>query len=129
MDAESTLYDAACDLLDAAQRLVQAAAHPEVDRAVPATIGCIEASLASLSDACGALTHPSAPGPVDDASLAELAAALRRAQVAAAIARSSRRRVPAASGLRRWSHAPMAHDVGQSDDVSHANDLGLPPHP
>lgn len=87
MDSESTLYDAACDLLDAAQRLVHAAACEQVDRAVPATIGCIEASLASLSDACTTLQQPHADRLHSSTSLDELAATLRRAQLAAAVAR------------------------------------------
>jgi hypothetical protein len=94
MDAESTLYDAACDLLYAAQRLVQAAAHPEVDRAIPATVGCIEVSLASLSDACDTLAHASAPAHAQAAPLADLAVALRRAQLAAAAAPPAERGRP-----------------------------------
>jgi hypothetical protein len=94
MDPESTLFDAGCDLLDAARRLVDAAGAADVARAVPATLGCIEASLADLSEACSKLRAADGDSAERDATLDELSRALRQAQLAGAAAR-------AASGSRQ----------------------------
>jgi len=52
MDPDNELYDSACELLAAAQRLQRAAACGEdVARALPATLGCLEATLAALRKA------------------------------------------------------------------------------
>jgi hypothetical protein len=90
MDPESTLFDAACDLLDAARRLVDAAGAPDVSRAVPATIGCIEASLADLSRACSMLRMAEGGSVGRGETLHELSGALRQAQLAGAAARVAR---------------------------------------
>lgn len=47
-DPANELYDRACDLLDAAQGLRAAADREEASEAIPATLGCLEASLAGL---------------------------------------------------------------------------------
>jgi hypothetical protein len=56
-DAENELYDLGCDLVEAAAGISQRAADPSAARAVPALLGCIEAALNELSDACGALQY------------------------------------------------------------------------
>lgn len=89
MDPESALFDAGCDLLDAARRLALAADAPDISRAVPATIGCIEASLADLSEACGRLRGAEGVSAGRRETLHELSGALRRAQLAGAAARSA----------------------------------------
>jgi hypothetical protein len=60
------LYDSACELLFAAQQLRVAAGERDSAPALAATIGCIDATLESLSQAMGAMRR---------AAVAELTAA------------------------------------------------------
>ncbi|MEA2180404.1 MAG: hypothetical protein QOF29_3458 [bacterium] len=87
MDPDNQLYDAACELLAAAQRLTRASHRRGVEPAVPATIGCIESALDALAVACAGL-QSDVTGVQRDA-FAELVSALRRAAQASAAARSS----------------------------------------
>jgi hypothetical protein len=87
MDPDNELYDAACELLVAAQRLNRAAAAARVDPAVPATLGSIAASLGALTVACAALDRQA--GPAQRRAIDELVHALRDAQSACDAARAS----------------------------------------
>jgi hypothetical protein len=49
------LYDAACDVLFAAQNLSAAAGDRDAIPAVAATIGCVDAALDALADAIGGM--------------------------------------------------------------------------
>jgi hypothetical protein len=87
MDPDGELYDAACEVLGAAQRLSRAAAGERVAPAVPATLGCIAASLGALTVGCASLGRDA--GPSQRRVLDELIHALRRAQRACEAARAS----------------------------------------
>jgi hypothetical protein len=50
--ADNELYDRGCDLVEAAAAIRQLAGEPCAARAVPAVVGCLEAALRELSDAC-----------------------------------------------------------------------------
>jgi hypothetical protein len=87
MDPDNELYDAACELFAATQRLSEATAAEHVEPAVPATLGCIEASLGALTVACAALgrdVSASQRGPFDN-----LVHALRHAHSACERVRGS----------------------------------------
>jgi hypothetical protein len=62
------LYDTACELLFAAQNLRAAASDRDATPALPATIGCVEATLDALADA------------IDDMRCASIAVASRGEQ-------------------------------------------------
>ncbi len=85
MDADNELFDSACDLLAAAESVRRASAGDGIAPAVPATLGCLESSLAALAEACTALgqAHGIAGNP-----FASLASAVRAAEVACREARS-----------------------------------------
>lgn len=87
MDPDNELYDAACDLLAAAQRLNRASRGPDLERALPATFGCLAATLGALCAASSALQAHA--GATPQAELDELVAALRQADRAADAARRS----------------------------------------
>jgi hypothetical protein len=87
MEPDNELYDAACDVLLAAQRLSRAAAVERVEPAVPATLGCIAAGLGALTVSCAALGRHATPA--QRATFDELVHALRRAHRASEAARSS----------------------------------------
>jgi hypothetical protein len=87
MDPDNELYDAACEVLAAAQRLSRAAAAERVEPAVPATLGCIAASLGALTVGCAAVGRDA--GPSQRRAFDELVHALRRAQSACEAARAS----------------------------------------
>jgi hypothetical protein len=86
MDPDNELYDAACDVLAAAQRLSRAAAAERVEPAVPATLDCIAASLGALMVGCAALGREA--GPWQRRACNELIHALRGAQRACEAARA-----------------------------------------
>jgi hypothetical protein len=46
MEPDNALYDATCDLLSAARRMDRAVQHDGVEPAIPATLGCLHATLA-----------------------------------------------------------------------------------
>jgi hypothetical protein len=86
MDPDNDLYDAACDMLAAGQRLSHAAAADGVAPTLPATLGCIAASLGALTVGCAVLgsdARPSQRSTFDD-----LVHALRGAHSACETARS-----------------------------------------
>jgi hypothetical protein len=87
MDTDNELYDAACDALAAAQRLSRAAAADGVEPAVPATLGCIAATLGALTVGCAALGRDARPS--QRSTFDDLVHALRRAHSACEAARSS----------------------------------------
>ena len=87
MDPDNELYDAACELLVAAQRLCRAAAAERVEPAVPATLGCIATSLGALTVGCATLGRDA--GPLQHRAFDELVHALRRAQSACEATRAS----------------------------------------
>ena len=66
-EPDNALYDHGCDLVQAAAGIRRAADAPEAARAVPAVLGCIEAALAELVVACGALEQTSARRVRDEA--------------------------------------------------------------
>jgi hypothetical protein len=77
MDPDNELYDAACDLLAAAERVRQASGGTGIAPAVPATLGCVESALAALAEACTALAlqaHDGAYEPFESLVLAVRAA-------------------------------------------------------
>jgi hypothetical protein len=84
---ENELYDAACELLAAAQRFRRAAAAGRVEPVIPAALGCVAASLDSLTAGCALLdrtTNGVPSEPFDD-----LVRTLRRAERACDTARST----------------------------------------
>jgi hypothetical protein len=97
-DAENELYDLGCDLVAAAEGISKRAADPCAARAVPALLGCLEAALAELSGACGALQdvnaesspHGRRPAVAErlDRGYANLIVALQDARDASRAARS-----------------------------------------
>ena len=52
---DNELYDRGCDLVEAAASIRQLAADPRATRALPAVLGCLEAALHELRDACAAM--------------------------------------------------------------------------
>jgi hypothetical protein len=85
MDPDNELYDAACEMLATAQRLSRAAER--VEPAVPATLGCIAASLGALTVGCAAVGRDARPS--QRRTFDDLVHALRRAQSACEAARAS----------------------------------------
>ena len=87
MDSDNALYDAACDLLAAAQRVDRAVQRDDVEPAIPATLGCLHSTLVTLTSACAALSNNDPPGR--NAALEDLVLVLRRAAAACDAARAS----------------------------------------
>lgn len=101
-DAENALYDAACDLLMAAQAFQRIAADADTPTPSPAVHGCLEAAFSSIRVAATEL-YANTPEPTRRSARnatskretpewlrdpgAELISALRRAEGAARIAR------------------------------------------
>ena len=93
--ADNELYDRGCDLVAAATAIRHAAGRPHAARAVPATLGCIEAALRELVEAASGLelTTNEATGTPDSKSermqrgYKNLRLALEDAECAAAAAR------------------------------------------
>ena len=81
------LYDAACELLQAAQRVDHASHVDGLDGVVPGTIGCVESSLSALARAIEAL-QISVNGARRD-RFEDLVRALQRAEAACRPARST----------------------------------------
>lgn len=90
-DPANELYDRACDLLDASQRLTRALAVPGHEPALTATLGCVQATLRELTDAFQSL-HWATPGATREVqeALAELAARLDLAERSCGSARHQR---------------------------------------
>jgi hypothetical protein len=80
MDPDNGLYDAACDLVAAAQRVNRAVQRDGVEAAIPATLGCLHSTLVSLMSACAALSSNETLGRND--ALEDLVFVLRRAAAA-----------------------------------------------
>jgi hypothetical protein len=106
MDPDNELYDAACEMLATAQRLSRAAAAERVERAVPATLGCIAASLGALTVGCAALGRDARPS--QRRAFDDLVHARRRAQSACEAARAS---AAAGDSSPRAPEAPRWHFV------------------
>lgn len=104
-DPVNDLYDAACDVLVAAHRLRDAAArHGAAREGLPASLGCLTATLDALTAVCDELAVDAAePERVADVGQT-LAAARRRCEDArvseALLAR--RTRGPRNPGVRAW---------------------------
>jgi hypothetical protein len=86
MDPDSGLYDAACDLVAAAQRVDRAVRRDGVEPEIPATLGCLHSTLVGLTSACAALSSNDPPGRNE--ALEDLVFVLRRAAVACDAARA-----------------------------------------
>jgi hypothetical protein len=86
MEPDNALYDATCDLLSAARRLDRAVQRDGVEPAIPATLGCLHATLAALTSACAALSTNDPPGRNE--ALENLVFVLRRAAAACDAARA-----------------------------------------
>jgi hypothetical protein len=86
MDPDNGLFDAACDLLRAAQRVDEAVRRDGVEAAIPATLGCLHSTLAALTSACAALSSNDPPGRKEP--LEDLVFVLRRAAAACDAARA-----------------------------------------
>jgi hypothetical protein len=87
MEPDNALYDAACDLLLAARRVDRAAQCDGVGPAIPATLGCLQVTLAALTSACAVLATNDPPGRNEP--LEDLVFLLRRAAVTCDAARAS----------------------------------------
>jgi hypothetical protein len=86
MDPDNELYDAACELVAAAQRVQEAFVRQGVAPALPASLGCIESSLTSLAAACEVPRRDSADRPCETfhalaMALDHAAKACRRARI------------------------------------------------
>jgi hypothetical protein len=57
MSPDNELYDAACELLAAAQRMSDAAADEHIGPAMPAALGCMAAALGALTVGCAAMSR------------------------------------------------------------------------
>ena len=86
MDPDNGLYDAACDLVAAAERVDRAIRRDRVEAALPATLGCLHSTLVALTSACAALSSNDPPGRNE--ALEDLVFVLRRAAVACDAARA-----------------------------------------
>jgi hypothetical protein len=86
MDPDNALYDAACDLVAAASRVDRAVRRDGVDAAIPASLGCLHATLVALTSACAALSADDPPGRNE--ALEDLVFVLRRAAAACDAARA-----------------------------------------
>jgi hypothetical protein len=87
MGPDNALYDAASDLLAAAQRMDRAVRRNGVEPAIPATLGCLHSALGALTSACAALSSNTPPGRNEP--LEDLVFVLRRAAAACDAARAS----------------------------------------
>jgi hypothetical protein len=76
-DPENQLFDEACALVDAAQRLRRASVAPGAERALAPALGCVEAAAYQLAVGCRHLRSQVATAGAEDA----LAAAIDRAIV------------------------------------------------
>jgi hypothetical protein len=56
-DPSTQLYDGACDVLAAAKTMYAAARRHDFDQAIPATLGCLDKSLALLARSSSALAE------------------------------------------------------------------------
>jgi hypothetical protein len=86
MHPDNGLYDAACDLVAAAQRVDRAVRREGVEPAIPATLGCLHSTLIALTSACAALSSNDPPGR--NKALEDLVFVLRRAAAASDAARA-----------------------------------------
>jgi hypothetical protein len=62
MDPDNGLYDAACDLVSAAQWADRAVRRDGVEPAIAATLRCVHSTLVALTSACAALSSNDPPG-------------------------------------------------------------------
>jgi hypothetical protein len=100
------LYDGGCELLAAAQSLGSAARRQECGQAIPATLGCIGATLDELATASAALvdelrrtcTRSDRPATATMQALQHLARTLTDARDTCEVARS-RAAIAAADGV------------------------------
>lgn len=83
-DPANSAYDAACNLLEAAQQLRREMARPGANTSLAPTLGCVEATLHEL-----ALMRPAArsSAPTTSEALADLADSLLDAQRSCGTAR------------------------------------------
>jgi hypothetical protein len=86
MEPDNALYDAACDLLSAARRMDRAVQRDGLGPAIPATLGCLHATLAALTSACATLSSNDPPGRNEP--LEDLVFLLRRAAATCDAARA-----------------------------------------
>ncbi len=77
---DNELYDHGADLVEAAAAIRRAAASPEAGRAIPATLGCIEAALEELLWATAALERTTSALSAADLEDGPNARALRIAE-------------------------------------------------
>jgi hypothetical protein len=63
MDPDNGLYDAACDLVAAAQRIDRAVRRDGVEAAIPATLRCLHSTLVALTSACAGRVQQPPAGP------------------------------------------------------------------
>jgi hypothetical protein len=87
MDPDNELYDAASELVTAAERLLRASRRDGVDAAVAATLGCLSTSVGMLQTAGRRLGRR-----LDDDSVAPLAEAVAALGDAAAACEEARAR-------------------------------------
>lgn len=91
MHPDDGLYDAACDLVAAAQRVDRAVRREGVEPAIPATLGCLHSTLIALTSACAALSSNDPPGrnkALEDLVFVLRVFVLRRAAAASDAARA-----------------------------------------
>ncbi|EHN09863.1 hypothetical protein PAI11_32770 [Patulibacter medicamentivorans] len=104
-DPSDELFDAACDLLQAARALQDAAAAGDTRFALPATLGAIEAVLHTLDDGTGLLTAQFAGASAEHQALRRLGVALGDAARACEQARAQLA-APSVERLRARLRAP-----------------------
>jgi hypothetical protein len=110
-NADNELYDRGCDLVEAAVAIHRSALDPAAASAVPALLGCLEATLNELGRACTTLQQASVEWPARDGDpnlrpvaermkhgLTNLRVALEDAEAASRAARSLTARRLAAAG-------------------------------
>jgi hypothetical protein len=62
MHPDNRLYDAACDLVAAAERVDRAVRREGVEPTIPPTLGCLHSTLVARTSACAALSSNDPPG-------------------------------------------------------------------
>jgi hypothetical protein len=124
-DPSHEMYEAACDLIEAARAIEKAAGGEEVSLAVPATLGALEEALQTMSASCYRLAGQCAPKvgtrrpravpgiPFSRESEAHLMATLH--EVGSGIARASRAcrkgretAAPLLANKQRWENEVQA---------------------
>src|SRR4051794_186163 len=109
MDADNELYDAACGLLEATERLLHAAQRPGLEPALAATVGCLGSSPGTLTSAAP-LRRRRRDAP-SAAAFGDVVEGRARAPRACELARA-RSHAAAAAGRGRPAYLRLGSDRG-----------------